>query len=106
MMTARVYCSLSVVLLCLSVCLSTAHAGVAVSGQCPAKLMGALARRGCTSDRDCSGGHICCSYPCGHVCVPPVFTGLPKPPAKPAKTSNPGILGLLGASHSCRDDFA
>ncbi|XDV31975.1 hypothetical protein PO909_002890 [Leuciscus waleckii] len=77
-MTARVYCLLSAVLLCLSGCLSTTDAGSfgfsVVSGQCPAKLKVVPSRQGCSCDRDCSGGNICCQFPCGHVCVPPVFT--------------------------------
>ncbi|XDV31174.1 hypothetical protein PO909_033926 [Leuciscus waleckii] len=77
-MTAQVYCSFSAVLLCLSACLSTIDAGVlassVVSGQCPATLTVVPSRRGCTSDRDCAGGHKCCKFPCGPACVPPVFS--------------------------------
>ncbi|CAM4606773.1 unnamed protein product [Leuciscus chuanchicus] len=59
-----------------------------LSGQCPATLTVVPSRRGCTSDRDCSGGHKCCKFPCGPACVPPVFrkpaAEPPKPPGKPA----------------------
>ncbi|XP_039535196.1 merozoite surface protein CMZ-8-like [Pimephales promelas] len=87
-MTIRVYCSFGAVLLCMSACLSTTDAGVVVSGQCPATLTVEPSHRGCTSDRDCCGGHKCCPFPCGPVCVPPVFmkpgANPPGPPVKPA----------------------
>ncbi|XP_039503142.1 WAP four-disulfide core domain protein 18-like [Pimephales promelas] len=81
-MTVQVYCLFSAVLLGLSACWSTTHAGVLVSGRCPAMLTVMPSRRGCTSDRDCSGGHKCCQFPCGRSCVPPVFT---KPGECPSK---------------------
>ena len=28
----------------------------------------------CTNDSDCSGGEVCCSNGCGHVCMPPLST--------------------------------
>lgn len=45
-----------------------------VSGQCPATLTVVPSLKGCASDRDCSGGHKCCRFDCGPVCVPPVFS--------------------------------
>ncbi|XP_048041386.1 WAP four-disulfide core domain protein 2-like isoform X2 [Megalobrama amblycephala] len=96
-MTARAYCSLGAVLLCLSACWSTADTAVAVSGQCPAKLMVVPSLKGCTSDRDCSGGHKCCRFDCGPVCVPPVFT---KPGECPSKNSGAVKCGDLCAYDS------
>ncbi|KAK9953772.1 hypothetical protein ABG768_015899, partial [Culter alburnus] len=67
-MTARVYCA---VLLCLSGCFSTTDAApgqnftVAVYAAGKVKIVGY--RRGCASDRDCTGGYRCC----GDVCMPP-----------------------------------
>ncbi|KAG1967093.1 perlwapin [Pimephales promelas] len=102
MITARVYCcSLSVILLCLSPCSSATYFRAAGSGQCPARLTAKLDYQGCTSDRDCSGGYICCSYPRGYVCVAPVSVRPPKPPAKPVKKFNP----LPSDSFLCQDDF-
>ncbi|XP_077086696.1 uncharacterized protein LOC143738592 [Siphateles boraxobius] len=118
-MTARVYCSFSAVLLCLSACLSTTDAGVVVSGQCPATLTVEPSRRGCTSDSDCFGGHKCCKFPCGPVCVPPVFT---KPGECPSTNFGAGLCAELccydsdcpnnekccsnGCGHQCMAPFA
>ncbi|XP_077064001.1 uncharacterized protein LOC143715951 [Siphateles boraxobius] len=93
-MTARVYCSLSAVLMCLSACLSTTDAGsfgfiqpeedrFQMSGQCPAKLKVVPSRRGCSCDRDCSVGHKCCQFPRGPACVLPVFTKPGECPSTP-----------------------
>ncbi|KTF82219.1 hypothetical protein cypCar_00034729 [Cyprinus carpio] len=76
-MSARVCCSVSVLLLCLSGCLTTTDAApgrnCTVLGHCPAKLTVVPSSRGCVSDKDCSGGHKCCVFDCGAVCVPPAF---------------------------------
>ncbi|ROL44963.1 WAP four-disulfide core domain protein 18 [Anabarilius grahami] len=89
-MTARVFCSLSAVLLCLSACLSTTDAGVAAAkpGQCPSKTSG-VKKCGelCAYDRDCPNNEKCCSDGCGHQCMPPYTVKPaaepPKPPVKP-----------------------
>ncbi|XP_016427377.1 WAP four-disulfide core domain protein 3-like isoform X3 [Sinocyclocheilus rhinocerous] len=98
-MTAQEYCLLIAVLLCLSGYLSTTdatHSKATVSGCCPAKLMVEPSRRGCSSDKDCSGGHKCCRFDCGPVCVPPVAT---KPGECPPQTSG----GKL-CTKSCTSD--
>uniref|UniRef100_A0A672L7G9 WAP domain-containing protein n=1 Tax=Sinocyclocheilus grahami TaxID=75366 RepID=A0A672L7G9_SINGR len=79
-MTARVYCLLIAVLSCLfgylSVTDATRTTGEKIlGGYCPAKLMVVPSRRGCSSDGNCSGGHKCCQFDCGPVCVPPVSPG-------------------------------
>ncbi|KAK9954932.1 hypothetical protein ABG768_014846, partial [Culter alburnus] len=73
-MTARVFCSLSAVLLCLSACLSTTDAGVAVAkpGECPSKTSGVKnCGELCACDFDCPNNEKCCSNGCGHQCMPP-----------------------------------
>uniref|UniRef100_A0A673HHP0 WAP four-disulfide core domain 2 n=1 Tax=Sinocyclocheilus rhinocerous TaxID=307959 RepID=A0A673HHP0_9TELE len=47
---------------------------VMMDGYCPATLAVLPSRRGCSSDTDCSGGHKCCRFDHGPVCVPPVST--------------------------------
>ncbi|XDV31059.1 hypothetical protein PO909_033832 [Leuciscus waleckii] len=90
-----------------------------VSGQCPATLTVVPSRRGCTSDRDCSGGHKCCKFPCGPACVPPVFT---KAGECPSTNFGAGTCAELcsydsdcpnnekccynGCGHQCMDPFA
>uniref|UniRef100_A0A673JE80 WAP domain-containing protein n=1 Tax=Sinocyclocheilus rhinocerous TaxID=307959 RepID=A0A673JE80_9TELE len=39
----------------------------------PVQLTVVPSRRGCSSDKDCPGGHKCCRFDCGPVCVLPVF---------------------------------
>ncbi|XP_056106476.1 WAP four-disulfide core domain protein 5-like [Rhinichthys klamathensis goyatoka] len=83
-MTSRVYCSLSVVLVCLSACLSTNHAGVvAKPGQCPSSKSGGVnCAELCSYDRDCPNNEKCCSNGCGRQCMAPYTV---KPAAEPAK---------------------
>ncbi|XP_056106519.1 transcriptional regulatory protein AlgP-like [Rhinichthys klamathensis goyatoka] len=85
-MTSRVYCSLSVVLLCLSACLSTNHAGVvAKQGQCPStKSGGGNCAELCSYDRDCPNNEKCCSNGCGRQCMAPYTVKSAAEPAKPA----------------------
>uniref|UniRef100_A0A9J8BAF7 WAP domain-containing protein n=1 Tax=Cyprinus carpio carpio TaxID=630221 RepID=A0A9J8BAF7_CYPCA len=47
-----------------------------VGGFCPARLAVVPSHRGCSSDEDCPGGHKCCRFDCGPVCVLPVFMKL------------------------------
>ncbi|XP_051735402.1 perlwapin-like isoform X1 [Ctenopharyngodon idella] len=100
-MTARVYCSVSAVLLCLSGCLCTTDAApgrnFTVAGHCPRKLTVVPSSRGCASDRDCSGGHRCCVFDCGAVCVPPAFT---KPGVCPRRKSGAGVCAEYCANDS------
>uniref|UniRef100_A0A8C5ADD4 WAP domain-containing protein n=2 Tax=Gadus TaxID=8048 RepID=A0A8C5ADD4_GADMO len=43
-------------------------------GQCPRALPDEEPSiRGCTRDQDCPGGHKCCVFDCGAVCVAPAF---------------------------------
>ncbi|XP_056106495.1 transcriptional regulatory protein AlgP-like [Rhinichthys klamathensis goyatoka] len=85
-MTSRVYCSLSVVLLCLSACLSTNHAGVvAKPGQCPSTKSGGVnCAELCSYDRDCPNNEKCCSNGCGRQCIDPYTVKSAAEPAKPA----------------------
>ncbi|XP_067279333.1 uncharacterized protein [Pseudorasbora parva] len=72
-MTACVLCSLSAVLLCLSVYLSTIDAGVvAKPGECPSTKSGAgTCAELCVSDHDCPNNEKCCSNGCGRQCMAP-----------------------------------
>uniref|UniRef100_A0A671L517 WAP domain-containing protein n=1 Tax=Sinocyclocheilus anshuiensis TaxID=1608454 RepID=A0A671L517_9TELE len=45
-----------------------------LNGFCPARLTVVPSRRVCSSDKDCPGGHKCCRFDCGPVCVLPVFS--------------------------------
>ncbi|XP_067279345.1 uncharacterized protein [Pseudorasbora parva] len=85
-MTARVLCSLSAVLLCLSVYLSTIDAGVvAKPGECPSTKSGAgTCAELCVSDHDCPNNEKCCSNGCGRQCMAP-YTVNPEPPMPTAK---------------------
>uniref|UniRef100_A0A673HYI3 WAP four-disulfide core domain 2 n=1 Tax=Sinocyclocheilus rhinocerous TaxID=307959 RepID=A0A673HYI3_9TELE len=61
---------------------------------CLGKLTVKPSRRGC-SYRNCSGGHKCCQFDCGPVCVPPVST---KPGECPPQSSG------RSCTRSCRSD--
>lgn len=93
MMSARLSCSLSALfLLCLCGCWSSTLAAPRLNGtvlfHCPGKLTVVPSSRGCVSDRDCSGGHKCCVFDCGAVCVPPAFT---KPGVCPRRRFGAGV---------------
>ncbi|XP_042607423.1 perlwapin-like [Cyprinus carpio] len=105
-MTARVCCVGIVLLLCLSGCLSTTDAAsgpnCTVKGHCPAKLTVVPSSRGCVSDKDCSGGHKCCVFDCGAVCVPPAFT---KPGVCPRRKFGAGMCAEFCVNDSdCPND--
>uniref|UniRef100_A0A8C2EMJ8 WAP domain-containing protein n=1 Tax=Cyprinus carpio TaxID=7962 RepID=A0A8C2EMJ8_CYPCA len=87
-MTARVCCSLTAVLLCLSVYLSTIDAKGRVTikgtvrldeewlpekpGVCPSKTLGVgLCVELCSLDSNCPNDQKCCSNGCGHQCIAP-----------------------------------
>ncbi|XP_026113794.1 WAP four-disulfide core domain protein 2-like [Carassius auratus] len=93
-MTARVDFSLIAALWYLFGYLSITHAiqrQNTVDGFCPATLTFVPARRGCSSDEDCPGGHKCCRFDCGPVCVLPVFM-------KPGQCPLPEMIPLCAES--------
>ncbi|XP_043081302.1 WAP four-disulfide core domain protein 3-like, partial [Puntigrus tetrazona] len=99
-MSARAYCSLIAVLLCLCRCLSITDATRGrskVTGFCPARLTVVPSRQGCSSDRDCSRKHICCRFDRGPVCVPPVST-------KPGECPPAKMCGRKSCTSSCGSD--
>ncbi|KAG1926441.1 perlwapin [Pimephales promelas] len=76
--------------------------GMSQCGQCPMILTVVPSSRGCTSDRDCAGGHKCCQFPCGPACVPPVFT---KPGECPSTKNGGGNCDQLCSYDSdCADN--
>uniref|UniRef100_A0A673NMN6 GPI-anchored CFEM domain protein A-like n=1 Tax=Sinocyclocheilus rhinocerous TaxID=307959 RepID=A0A673NMN6_9TELE len=98
-MTARAYFSLIAVLSCLFGYLSITHAiqrRATVDGLCPERLTVVPSRRGCASDEDCPGGHKCCRFDSGPVCVLPVFM-------KPGHCPIPEMIPLC--AESCFHDF-
>ncbi|XP_026105973.1 perlwapin-like isoform X2 [Carassius auratus] len=93
-MNARVCCSLTAVLLCLSVCLSTTDAKGRVTkkpGVCPRNnVIGICVVRDnyCFNDGDCPNDQKCCSYGCGRQCRSPYKA---KPGVCPSKTLGVGL---------------
>uniref|UniRef100_A0A9J8BWZ5 WAP domain-containing protein n=1 Tax=Cyprinus carpio carpio TaxID=630221 RepID=A0A9J8BWZ5_CYPCA len=69
-MTARVYFSLIAVFI-VSVWMPEHNS---LGGFCPARLSSRAVPSRCSSDEDCPGGHKCCRFDCGPVCVLPVFS--------------------------------
>ncbi|CAL8254262.1 unnamed protein product [Arctogadus glacialis] len=58
-------------------------------GQCPRALPDEEPSiRGCTRDQDCPGGHKCCVFDCGAVCVAPAFR---KPGVCPPRRGGVGL---------------
>ncbi|XP_050961048.1 perlwapin isoform X6 [Labeo rohita] len=116
-MIRPVCCSLIVVLLCLSVCLSTTNvedpdtvkrpidllpAEPEKPGVCPTNDLGAatlgVCAEPCSLDSDCPNDEKCCSNGCGHQCISPSTYEKPGPCPK-----NLGI-GLCVESCSHDDD--